>query len=1119
MKKFTKIASLIMAIAIVASTLIIFPATHDHVHAAAPNVGDTYTLENFGTANPAGKFTMMSGSSISNLTTLVANKDGSAWGQTGKGYFKSESDAASAVLFVSKADGKHHIKIDNGTLNVIAFTAETAGTYKVDTTVSTWGASGGYIYVYKGTSQLNKSAQLSTSDGSPTAYTFNVGLLAGETAYVAFTREGYAAGDFSYVNLFNFKMTYVSTDVTVADGTEFVLNQKNLTTNSYYSYFNTTGAADAPDWSSKNELVNATSGCMYGHSNESGVGITANKVVLTGCDNGASFRIDTPQGTNHTLINFKAPACGTYTASFKTGGAGWNGDRVSMNYWVGNDTDGYVKKSATSYAIGTSGTYALDIVAAKGDYIVFDIYSTIDAPLNNVAITTTYRSETHVYSDATCKALATCRGCGKTDGTYSTTNHESTETYYYDLGNNTHGKKFECCDGIDTSFTPEAHKGGTATCLAKAECEVCGVTYGNTATHTIKYKDLTSTTHTAYCDFDGCDHEDQPANHDWNNGACGTCNYQCQHDFTGGGACTYGCGTDHQHSGGEATCESPAICDVCSQPYGAKDADNHTSTTIIYTSYDENGHVAALKCCGQEIPTDVAHVYDADGLCACGYQCPHTSSTTANCVDKSTCTQCGKEMAGVDADNHKSEDLEWTKTETHHSAVHACCKAEAVANAEHTLVEGKCSVCEKVIENALGSKYTFDLSDLGSTTDKFDFFTASSSALSDLTKLEKVIAAGENGGWGVDASSRGIVKKNDTLLNYFWVRGDNPTSLIVKTFGLHQVIAFKAPVNGVYTFNIKGHAWGNENQIHVRVIRQGEGTPKNTYDFVGSSAAAVNSASIELAKGEYLYFDFYADGGVNNYVTLSSLDVTLTKKLNKAPDKIVDVADRIDDFASFPGNNFNFYVMSGIKNTDNPSPVAMNSLNKHVLFSKSVDVKYGDWKGFYLDVEGGSINQFTAGYSDIQFMQSHESDLGLLVAPNKGEVLIIKYVVPADGKYSYTISARDLSAASNCAVMDVKVRGGDWWDMMRISGAENANYVATQNSSQKALKKGDEIYFLFRVAGADATVINISDFAVIQHGVRVPATGDNFTSYAIAALVLISGAALVIGKKRRNIEK
>ena len=101
-----------------------------------------------------------------------------------------------------------------------------------------------------------------------------------------------------------------------------------------------------------------------------------------------------------------------------------------------------------------------------------------------------------------------------------------------------------------------AHEGGTATCTEKAVCTLCGHAYGD--------KDA--------------------GNHVGGTEVKNARKASCTEDGYTGDTCCKGCGAKLQsgavikaagHTGGTATCVSGAVCTVCRQDYGKKDAGNH----------------------------------------------------------------------------------------------------------------------------------------------------------------------------------------------------------------------------------------------------------------------------------------------------------------------------------------------------------------------------------------------------------------------------------------------------------------------------------------------------------------------------------------------------------------
>ena len=236
--------------------------------------------------------------------------------------------------------------------------------------------------------------------------------------------------------------------------------------------------------------------------------------------------------------------------------------------------------------------------------------------------------ESHIWSGtATCTSGRTCTLCGG-----------SSEPLGHDWGawtQNSDEKTHTRLCKRDTSHTEtENCHGGTATCIAKAVCTVCGGEYGEMAAHSftaekaeaqylksaatctekaIYYKSCavcglssegtadeatffsgnaldhnwgawTSNedgAHTRTCTVDGCSAGTQTencidANKDHK---CDICDYiisECADDNKDH-KCDY-CGKKlTEHTGGKATCKDKAKCEVCGAEYGELDAKNHTN--------------------------------------------------------------------------------------------------------------------------------------------------------------------------------------------------------------------------------------------------------------------------------------------------------------------------------------------------------------------------------------------------------------------------------------------------------------------------------------------------------------------------------------------------------------
>ena len=171
------------------------------------------------------------------------------------------------------------------------------------------------------------------------------------------------------------------------------------------------------------------------------------------------------------------------------------------------------------------------------------------------------------------------------------------------------------------------HKGGTATCKDKAVCEVCQQPYG----------ELNKNNHTG-----GTEVKDAK-------------DATCTENGYTGDTCCKGCGAKLEsgkvipaagHKGGTATCKDKAVCEVCQQPYGELNKNNHTGGTEVKDAKDatctENGYTGDTCCKGCGAKLESGKVIPAAG---------HKGGT-ATCKDKAVCEVCQQPYGELNKGNH-----------------------------------------------------------------------------------------------------------------------------------------------------------------------------------------------------------------------------------------------------------------------------------------------------------------------------------------------------------------------------------------------------------------------------------------------------------------------------------
>ena len=273
-------------------------------------------------------------------------------------------------------------------------------------------------------------------------------------------------------------------------------------------------------------------------------------------------------------------------------------------------------------------------------------------------------------------------------------------------GNGTHTRtcQRENCNATET----DTCSGGTATCTAKAICEVCKSEYGTLKAHDFTaetaeeqyLKSSSSCTEKAVyyksCTVCGLSSKGTASEATFESGSVLGHDWGAWTQNSDGSSHTRICKRDANHtetencSGGEATCTAKAKCSTCNAEYGETNPNNHAGTLGEWQS-DGNNHWKEYSCCGAEADRG-PHGWDNGQVT--------TQPTCTNAGEKTfTCNECGrKKTEQIDATGH-SWKQEWNSDETHHW--HECangCDAKD-AYAEHADADKNhvCDTCGKVL--------------------------------------------------------------------------------------------------------------------------------------------------------------------------------------------------------------------------------------------------------------------------------------------------------------------------------------------------------------------------------------------------------------------------------------
>ena len=441
--------------------------------------------------------------------------------------------------------------------------------------------------------------------------------------------------------------------------------------------------------------------------------------------------------------------------------------------------------------------------------------------------TATTEKAAHTGGTATCTEKAKCEVCEAeygelADHDYSVLQSDATDHWYK-------------CANCDATTEKEAHKGGTATCTAKAKCEVCDAEYGDLADHDYSVLQSDATDHWYRCA--NCDATTEKVSHSGGTATC-TEKAKCEvceaeygeladHDYS----VLQSDATDHwykcancdattekvAHSGGTATCTAKAKCEVCDAEYG--DLADHDYSVLQSDATDH-----WYKCAGCDLTTEkVAH-----------------SGGTATCTAKAKCEVCDAEYG--DLAEHSYTVLQSDATDHWYKCANCDATTEKVAHSGGTATctaKAKCEVCEvaygifnyanhstteTVTKNEKAAGYTFK----GYTGDTYcaacDHLIASGTDIDKLTLADnetvksanEILAAEEAAPGTYDAEQiaalEAALAELETLAN-----DENENAVLTKIAEIGTMVTGLDPISYVtVTFTVDGEV------VSTQTIRVGE---------------------------------------------------------------------------------------------------------------------------------------------------------------------------------------------------------------------------------------------------------------------------------------------------------
>lgn len=275
--------------------------------------------------------------------------------------------------------------------------------------------------------------------------------------------------------------------------------------------------------------------------------------------------------------------------------------------------------------------------------------------------------EPHSGGTATYTKKAACYVCNTEYGEIKPHDHMVDGKWETNTSGTQH--RFVCVCGEITE--PGDHTGGTATADQKAICEICNLEYGDFDTHKHgedgKWKS-NETEHWFECKcgetLNQGAHTGGSATYE-NKAKCEVCNAEYGNKLE----------KEHVHAGGKATCVAPATCSDCGESYGDINPKKHTGNTEIRDAkeptYDEKGYTGDTYCTdcgamiehGKSISKTHTHTYKTDewkgddanhwNECSCGDKAnlkAHKGGV-ATSESKAVCDICGMEYGELDPTN------------------------------------------------------------------------------------------------------------------------------------------------------------------------------------------------------------------------------------------------------------------------------------------------------------------------------------------------------------------------------------------------------------------------------------------------------------------------------------
>lgn len=248
---------------------------------------------------------------------------------------------------------------------------------------------------------------------------------------------------------------------------------------------------------------------------------------------------------------------------------------------------------------------------------------------------TVVKTEDHTWNDGVCTV------CG-----YECHHDQASPRAHNDTDH------WQVCTYCHKEFHKAPHNGGTATCQEQAKCEICGAAYGKLGEHNVDTTKWVSnsTQHFHKCLTKGCDYIKDAADH---SGGKATCQEKAKCDVCAAEYGNLGAHTLTKTAAKAPTCLEPGnneyyTCSVCGKVF--KDAAGTTETTVAAETLAKSTTHSVVK---GEYATSATEHWQICKVCGTVVGKAAHKFGEADANGRKTCADCGYTVGGTGTEGHK----------------------------------------------------------------------------------------------------------------------------------------------------------------------------------------------------------------------------------------------------------------------------------------------------------------------------------------------------------------------------------------------------------------------------------------------------------------------------------